>query len=181
MKTLRALSRRLLGTFRTQQAEQDLVIELESHLEMHIGDNLRSGMAQREARRQALIHLGGMEQTRQSYREQRSLPWVETLWHDVRFGLRMLRKSPVFTDVAVLTLALGIGANTAIFSIVNGVLLHPLPFPHSEQLIILHESKPNFEFGGISLPNFKDWRKENHAFSSMSVSHGYYFSLTGEG
>jgi predicted permease len=181
MKTLRALWRRLLGTVRTQQAEQDFAVELESHLEMHIEDNLRSGMAPGEARRQALIHLGGVEQTRQAYREQRSLPWVETLWHDIRFGLRMLRKSPVFTTVAVLTLALGIGANTAIFSIVNGVLLHPLPFPHSEELIILHESKPNFEFGGISFPNFKDWRKDNHSFSSMSVSRGYYFSLTGKG
>lgn len=181
MKTLRALLRRLVGTFRMQQAEQEFAAELESHLEMHIEDNLCSGMAPGEARRQALIHLGGMEQTRQSYREQRSLPWVENLWHDIRFGLRMLRKSPVFTTVAVLTLALGIGTNTAIFSIVNGVLLHPLPFPHAEQLIILHESKPNFEFGGISFPNFKDWRRDNHSFSSMSVSHGYYFSLMGKG
>src|SRR6202522_857540 len=104
-----------------------------------------------------------------------------TLIQDLRYGVRMLWKSPGFTVVAVLTLALGIGANTAIFSIVNGVLLHPLPFPHSEQLVILHESKPNFEFGGISFPNFKDWRKDNHSFSSMSVSHGYYFSLTGKG
>jgi len=181
MKTLRALWRRLLGTFRMQQAEQEFAAELESHLEMHIEDNLCSGMAPGEARRQALIQLGGVEQTRQSYREQRSLPWVETLWHDLRFGVRMLRKSPVFSAVAVLTLALGIGANTAIFSIVNGVLLHPLPYPHSEELIILHESKPNFEFGGISFPNFKDWRKDNRSFSSMAVSHGYYFSLTGKG
>lgn len=181
MKPWRALWRRLVGTFRMQQAEREFAAELESHLEMHIEDNLCSGMAPGEARRQALIHLGGMEQTRQSYREQRSLPWVENLWHDIRFGLRMLRKSPAFTTVAVLTLALGIGANTAIFSIVNGVLLHPLPFPHAEQLIILHESKPNFEFGGISFPNFKDWRRDNHSFFSMSVSHGYYFSLTGKG
>jgi predicted permease len=181
MKSLRASWRRMLGIFRAQQAEQDFADELESHLQMHIDDNLRSGMTSGEARRQALIQLGGIEQTKQSYRERQSLPWIETLWHDTRWGLRMFSKSPVFTVVAVLTLALGIGANTAIFSIVNGVLLHPLPFPHSEQLVILHESKRNFEFGGISFPNFKDWRKDNQSFSSMSVSRGYYFSLTGKG
>jgi predicted permease len=104
-----------------------------------------------------------------------------TLLQDVRYGFRMLRKSPGFTAVAVLTLALGIGANTALFSVVNGVLLNPLPFPHAEQLVTLHESKPNFDQGSISYPNFLDWQKDNHTFSSMAVFRGYAFTLTGRG
>jgi len=104
-----------------------------------------------------------------------------TLIEDIRYGLRMLRKSPGFTAVAVLTLALGIGANTAIFSVVNGVLLNPLPFPQPNQLVTLHESKPNFEAGSISYLNFRDWQKENHTFSALAVARSYAFSLTGRG
>ena len=106
---------------------------------------------------------------------------METLLQDVRYGLRMLWKSPSFTVVAVLTLALGIGANTAIFSIVNGVLLNPLPFPHADQLIALGENKPNFEDGSISYPNFRDWQKENRSFSSMALTRIFSFSLLGAG
>src|SRR3974390_1936126 len=103
---------------------------------------------------------------------------MPTLWQDLRHGLRMLVKNPGFTVVAVMTLALGIGANTAIFSIVNGVLLNPLPFHQPDRLVALHESKPNFENGSISYPNFLDWRKENHSFSSMALARRYAFSLT---
>jgi predicted permease len=181
MRKLRAFWIRLKGLLAIKEADADFAAELESHLQMHIEDNLRAGMSETEARRKALIQLGGVEQTRQAYRERQTLPWLETLGHDLRFGLRMLRKSPGFTATAIVTLALGIGANTAIFSIVNGVLLNPLPFPHPEQLVVLHASKPNFEFGSVSYPNFQDWRKENHTFSSMAVSRGYYFSLTGTG
>ena len=181
MRGLRAFWMRLRGLLGAGHDEAELEAELESHLQMHIDDNLRAGMTPKEARRDAVIRLGGMEQTRQAYRERQTLPWMDTLGQDVRFGLRMLGKSPAFTLVAVLTLALGIGANTAIFSIVNGVLLNPLPFPHPEQLVILHESKQNFEFGSVSYPNFQDWRKDNRTFSSMAVSRGYYFSLIGTG
>src|SRR5579863_6200723 len=104
-----------------------------------------------------------------------------TLLQDLRFGFRMLKKSPGFTAVAVVTLALGIGANTALFSVVNGVLLSPLPFPQPDQLVTLHENKPNFEGGSISYPNFRDWRKENHTFSSLALARAYAFSLTGIG
>ncbi len=181
MRALRAFWIRLRGLFGSASREAELHAELESHLQMHIEDNLRSGMTPQQARREAILKLGGVEQTSQACREQRTLPWAETLGQDIRFGLRMLQKSPGFTAVAIVTLALGIGANTAIFSIVNGVLLNPLPFPHPEQLVVLHASKPNFEFGSVSYPNFQDWRKDNHTFSSMAVSRGYYFSLTGTG
>ena len=106
---------------------------------------------------------------------------METLLQDIAFGLRSLRKSPRFTAVAALTLALGIGANTALFTVVNGVLLNPLPFSHPEQLVALHESKANFEGGSISYPNFLDWQKDNHTFASMAISRANDFSLTGTG
>jgi predicted permease len=106
---------------------------------------------------------------------------MTTLFQDLRYGLRMLAKNPGFTLVSVLTLALGIGANTALFSLVNGVLLNPLPFPQPEQLVTLHESKPNFETGAIPYLNFVDWQNVNHTFSSIALSRSNAFSLTGMG
>jgi predicted permease len=181
MRRLRAWLLRCAGLFRTEQDGREFAEEIEAHLLMHIEDNLRSGMDPREARRQALIKLGGVQQVKEKYRDRRSLPMLEMLWSDIRFGARVLWKSRGFTIVTVMTLALGIGGNTAIFSIVNGVLLNPLPFPQPEQLVALHESKPNFDKGSISYPNFLDWQKDNHTFSSMAVSRGYAFSLTGKG
>jgi predicted permease len=106
---------------------------------------------------------------------------MHTALQDVRYALRQMRSNRGFAIVAVLTLALGIGANTVIFSVVNGVLLSPLPFFQPDQLVMLHENKPNFEGGSISYPNFRDWQKENHTFSSIAIGRGYAFSLTGIG
>ena len=100
---------------------------------------------------------------------------------DLRSALRQFIKTPGVTAVVIVTIALGVGANTALFSVVNGVLLNPLPYPQPEQLVTLHESKPNFSTGSISFPNFRDWHKDNHTFSSMAISRGYAFSLTGAG
>lgn len=98
---------------------------------------------------------------------------------DLRLGLRMLLKNPGFTTVVVATLALGIGANVALFSVVNGVLLNPLPFPQPEQLVTLAQSKLNFDMGAIPYPNFRDLQKENRTFSAMAISRGFSFSLIG--
>ncbi|HTS13380.1 MAG TPA: ABC transporter permease [Candidatus Limnocylindrales bacterium] len=106
---------------------------------------------------------------------------MNQLLQDLRYAIRMLAKSPGFTLIAVLTLALAIGANTALFSVVNGVLLNPLPYPEPNQLVTIHESKPNFATGSISYPNFLDWQRENHTLSAMAVSRPTSFSLTGLG
>ena len=181
MRRLRAWLLRCAGLFRKEEGSREFAEEMESHILAHVDDNLRLGMSGEEARRQALIKLGGMQQIKENYQQRHSLPVLETLWSDIRFGLRMLRKNPGFTAVALATLALGIGGNTAIFSIVNGVLLNPLPFPQPDRLVALHESKPNFEQGSISYPNFLDWQRDNRTFSSMAVARRYAFIFTGRG
>ena len=161
--------------------EKDMSEEVRDHIERQTAANIASGMTREEALRQARVQFGSAEAVKENCREQRSGFWLETLLSDVRYGIRMMLRTPGFTVVAILTLALGIGANTAIFSVVNGVLLNPLPFPHSEQLVTLSESKPNFATGSISYLNFRDWQRNNHTFSSMAISRQISFSLTGAG
>src|SRR5579863_2965431 len=181
MDRIRTLLSRIAALFGRRSHDADLDDELRAHIELAAAENLRRGMSPDAARTAALRQFGGVAQTSEQYRTQRGLPGIETFAKDLRYAVRMLLRSPGFTIVAVLTLALGIGGNTAIFSIVNGVLLNPLPFPHAEQLVGVHESKPNFEGGSISFPNFLDWRKDNHSFSAMGLARGFSFSLTGRG
>src|SRR5437899_8849166 len=178
MRQLRAWLARLGGLFHGKRRDRELAAEMESHLQMHIEDNLRAGMSAEEARRQALIKLGGVEQTKKNYRDRRGLPFLETLLQDFRFAARMLFKNPGFTAVAVLTLALGIGANTAIFSIVNGVVLQPLPYPRPEQLVVVARTAPRFDHPvPVSGANFLDWRARARQFQFLAGFDGRGFTV----
>src|SRR5258708_5698757 len=126
MRQLRALFLRLGGLFNRRQRDRELSAEMESHLQMHVEDHLRSGVTPEEARRRALIQLGGVESVKQSYRERRGLPALETVLQDLGYALRMLRKNPGFAAVAVLTLAPGITPSTTVFGSSDSILLYPL-------------------------------------------------------
>ena len=151
MRRLRAWFLRLAGLLNKQRRERELADELESHLQLHIDDSLSSGMTPVEARRQALIKLGGIEQTKDIYRDRHGIPLVEALIYDVRYGLRTLRRSPGFTAVAILTLALGIGANTAIFTLIHALLMKPLPVHEPDRLVAL--SDPDKGASGTRIPS----------------------------
>ncbi len=139
---LRQTRERVRALFRGAEMDREVDAEMAAHLELAIAENREAGMTEGEARRQALLRFGGMEQAKEVYRDQRGFPLLETLWQDARFGLRMLAKNPAFTVVAVVTLALGIGANTGIFSVMQQVLLQRLPVPHPEQLVLLYAPGP---------------------------------------
>jgi len=179
MRTLRAWLLRVAGVFGKQRRDRELAAEIESNLQFHIEDNLRAGMSPQEARRQALLKFGGVESAKENYRDRRGIPLLETTWQDIRFALRMLRKSPGFTIVAVLTLALGIGATTSVCSVVSAVLLRPLPYENSKQLVRIWQTGSKASQMPVTYPDFLDWRAQNHVFEAIAAYDWSPFMLLG--
>ncbi|MCU1259598.1 MAG: Macrolide-specific ABC-type efflux carrier [Bryobacterales bacterium] len=169
MKLLRAWFSRLSGMWPDERREREFADEIEGHLQMHIDDNLRSGMTPEHARREALLKLGGIESTKEAYRERSTVPFLDHLLQDVRFAIRQLRKSLGFTCIAVFMLALGICASVAIFAFVDAALIKPLPYRNSTGLVGVFETVPMFPRSNLSYPDYIDWKKLNKVFSSLDA------------
>jgi predicted permease len=170
---------RLRTLFRRKTVETELETELLFHFQHQLEKYEQAGLSREEAMRRLRLEFGGIDGVKEECREAHGTHHIESLWQDFRYGVRTLRKSPGFTSIALLTLALGIGANTAIFSVVYAVLLNPLPFKDSSRLIVLNETTPKVGLVSVSYPNFLDWRARSHAFSQMAAVHGVGFNLAG--
>jgi predicted permease len=161
------------------RTENEMDAELRFHVEAYAEDLVRSGVLREEALRRARIEFGGIEQTKEECRDARGINHFESLVQDLRFGTRMLSRNPGFTAAAVLTLALGIGATTAIFSVVYGVLLRPLPFPEPNRLVAIWEVNHHGTFSHLADPNFDDFRNQNHSFQVVAKYNGGIASVVG--
>lgn len=183
VRQIRGWLARFFGMLNRGRREREFAEEMESHLAMHIEDNLRAGMSPEEARRVALVKLGGVTQVQELHREQRGLPMLETLFHDLRFGARMLFRNPGFTLIAIVTLALGIGANTAIFSVTNALVLRPFDFPDLDRLASVYATAPqqgNY-LSGVAPADFVDLRRQQTVFADLAAYRWSSLNLTGAG
>lgn len=179
---IRAFLRRMAALFRAHSLDRELDEELRSHLAHAIEENLRNGMSHREARRAALLHFGGVGQTREAYRTQRGLPWIDAMGFDLRYAFRQLRKSPGFTLTVVLTLTLGIGAVTAVFSVVQGVLLRPYPFHDPSRVVVLRETVRELEKISPLLPvnylHYVNLKNNAHTLEDAAIFQNDGFSVS---
>jgi predicted permease len=177
MDALRRLFQRLRSAFPNAQMDHDLDAEMAARLDRAIEENIRRGMAPKEARRRALVRFGGVEQARQQHRESRGLPWLDVLMQDLRFTFRTMRRDRGFTIIAVVILALGIGSNIAVFSVVNTILLRPLPFRDPQNLVRIVEkySKAGESSKTYTADATQDFQQQNRSFQSVSG----YFAFTG--
>jgi len=168
MQKLRAIWKRFLSIFTMRRIGDEFEIEIQNHIAEQMRDGVRSGLNETEARRQALLQLGGVEQARQAYRDRATLPWMESLLRDARYALRGFRRNPVFAVTAILTLALGIGATTAVFSVVDRILFRSLPYAHPEQLVSVGLTAPiiprEFVLGG----SYYQWQDNQTPFTALS-------------
>ncbi|MBZ5495583.1 MAG: ABC transporter permease [Acidobacteriia bacterium] len=171
--SIRAFLWRLIHLVRCSGSESSFERELEFHLRMEISENLRRGMNAEEARRQALIAIGGMDQTKEACREASGIRWIDEFHRDLAFGVRILRKKPGFAAMVVMVLALGIGANTAFFSILNALYFKPLPYPDSDRLVLLGEAlaplSPSGPVARSSYATFVDWSRHNQVFEGLAA------------
>jgi macrolide transport system ATP-binding/permease protein len=178
MRKLRGWLLRLWGLFSRNHSDKEFAEEIETHLQMQIEDNLRSGMDPEQARREAILKSGGIEGTMQAYRERTTLPFVETLGQDLRYTLRQLRKNPGFAATAILVLTLGIGATVSIFSFADAALIKPLPYREPSRLVVIFGSIPLGPRFHLSFPDYYDLKKLNKVFTSFDVydSNGFMLS-----
>jgi putative ABC transport system permease protein len=181
MRTLRAALMRLAGIFSKSRRDADFTAEIEAHLQMQIEDNLRAGMPAEEARRVALIKLGGVEQTKQAYRERGTMPSVESVLHDARYALRRCRKDPGFAISSIIVLALGIGASTAIFSVVNPILFRPLPYPAAKRIMMIWESRRGEKPMEVAFGTFHGLKERSRSFESLAVMRPWQPAMIGSG
>lgn len=174
---------RLRSLFRRKISDQELDDELRDHVERRTENYITTGMTPEAARRQAFLEIGGFEKRKEECRDTRHVTWIQDLVQDLHFGLRLLRKSPGFTAVVVITLAVAIGANTAIFSVVDAVLLRPLPFQNSSHLMSLHESIPKMGFSkmSFSVPDFEVFQRDQKSFDTLAVFRNRQVNLSGQG
>jgi predicted permease len=183
MRSLRAWTVRLIALFRTGRLERDLHAEIDSHLQLQTDDNIRAGMSPEAARRAAVLRMGGIERVKEHQRDRAGVPHLQNLWRDLRYAVRILGRTPAFSAITVLTLALGIGANTSIFTLVNAVLLRPLPFESPDRLVRLFHVPPQDTFPGmptfaVSPANFYDWQRDARLFEGMAIYQFRPFVLT---
>src|SRR5262245_29720976 len=177
----RALEARLRGLFGDRRADRELDDEVETHLHMLTVRYVRQGMTEAEAARAARRQFGNVTLLKEGNREMRGIIFIETLFQDVRYGLWMLRRNPGFTFVGVLTLALGIGAHTAIFSVVNAVLLSPLPYPQPERIVMIGAREKKYGAQRrLSGPEFADLGQQNQVLVHWSTFETREFTLTGQ-
>jgi hypothetical protein len=183
MKVLRRLFKRLISWRTAAQDEEILQFEIEEHIAMQTAENLRAGLPAIEARRQALLKFGHVETIKEMYRDQRGIPVMETLLSDTRRTIRRLRKAPAFTAAVILTLALGIGANTAIFGVVDSILIRPLPYPHAETLVGVWQTAPGIPALPMSIacsPSmYFTYREQNRTFQQFGLWESNGASVTG--
>ncbi len=181
MKPLSSVRTLLTFVFRRSRVEREMEEELRSHFQIRADELERQGISRAEAERQARVEFGGYERYKEECRDALGSPLLRDVVADVRYGLRQLRRNPGFTFVAVLTLALGIGANTAIFSVVEGVLLAPLPYAQSDRLVAVWESHPHAVHVWISYPNFQDWQRNARSFEQLVAIASEGLDLTSPG
>ena len=173
---------RIRSLFDRQKVDEELDEELRDHIELKTQEHIASGMVSQEARRAALLEIGGLEKRKEECRDARQVTWLQDLLQDIRYGLRILRKSPGFTSIAILTLALGIGANTAIFSVVQGVLLAPLPYSQPDRLVLAWQYNLTLKHPiSVSYPDFLDWEREARSFQQMAAYDSQDRNLTAPG
>jgi predicted permease len=172
LRTIRAFLLRLGGLFHKGRRDRELVEEIESNLQLHIEDNLRAGMSPEDARREALLKFGGIESAKEAYRDRRGLPLLEDLAQDIRYALRMLARRPGLAAIVILTLALGIGANTAMFSIIHAVILRPLPYKDADRLVVVFATISGQEQNSkvfASYRDFQEWQRHSQSFEQLEA------------